>query len=182
MSSLFEVDNILINMGRPDSMRVLATTAVPDLSASMAQGYIYGFMPGCLASLVLPLAFGTTKNLRDRLYYAIVPVRLQNPSHRHKNRRSNEFKYVAMDNDNGILSRQKRLSMEKRLRIEVTYEFEVRNEQVEASAVVHDDAGAAERKELGGPTYPYTVQSHRWDDTERILPRKPSVSFIRGQF
>lgn len=160
-------------------MRELATTSAPDLSLSTTQAYIFSFMPGCLASLILPLAFGTTKNLRDRLYYAVVPVRFQNRSHRHKNRQSNEFKYVTMDSDNGVLSRQKRLSMEKRLRIEVTYEFEVRNESVQSPV---DETGAAERKELGGPAYPYTVESHRWDDTERILPKKPSVSIIRGQF
>lgn len=191
-------------------MRQLAARPAPDLSAGTAQATFCSFMPGCLASLVLALAFGTTKSLRDRLRSALVPRCLlaarpsssgaarrqqQRQSHR---RRSGEFRYVAMDTDNGILSRQRRLSMEKQLRIEVTYEFEIRNEQVEPAPVLQlrgardweqQQGGGGgggggllgKSKKTGGSAFPYSVESHRWDDTERILPKKPSISLMRGQ-
>lgn len=229
-------------------MRALAQTDAPDLTAATAVSYIVGFIPGCLASLVLPLAFGTTKQFRDKLRHTFVPVRLQSPDRR----RSHEYNvFVDMDSDAGILSRHRRLSMEKKLRIEVTYEFEVRNEVVESKEALakakkdlklglareerdvvsrgttsekspatmrlqqvekkrERGAGKSERAappkplDLGrslppypelkmgsGPepeqpqqdlsNYPYSVDSSRWDDTARILPKKPSVSFMRGQ-
>lgn len=164
-------------------------------------------MPGCLASLVIALAFGTTKSLRGRLRVAFAPPRSRrrsrrrehdvdvnvsanadpsrsrSRSRRRRRPRSGEFRYVAMDTDNGILSRQKRLSMEKQLRIEVTYEFEIRNEQVAAPVLQlrGQGQGAGGGRRAGASKFPYSVESHRWDDTERILPKKPSVSVMRGQ-
>lgn len=230
-------------------MRALAQTDAPDLTAATAVSYIVGFIPGCLASLVLPLAFGTTKQFRDKLRHTLVPVRLQSPDRR----RSHEYNvFVDMDSDAGILSRHRRLSMEKKLRIEVTYEFEVRNEVVESKEalakakkdlklglareeerdVISRDTTSEKspatvglqrlekKKEKGagrsgraappkpldlgrslpptpelkmgpGPVpeqfqqdlsnYPFSVDSSRWDDTARILPKKPSISFMRGQ-
>lgn len=248
--SLFEIDNILINNGRPAKMRALALTSAPDLTAPTAVSYLVGFIPGCLASLVLPVAFGTTRQLRDTLYRAFVPRRLQaRPAARRRLRSSSssssrpgegveeeEYRYfVDMDSDAGILSRNRRLSMEKRLRIEVTYEFEVRNEVVVVGPGAEADAGnklGGRTREGGGAgggargekrpatagtqqvekkngkrdswpqplvserplppppapenprnlsTYPYSVDSHRWDDTASMLPKKPSISFMRGQ-
>lgn len=188
-------------------MHQLAARPAPDLSAGTAQATFCSFMPGCLASLVLALAFGTTKSLRDRLRSALVPrcllaarpsssvaARRQQRQRQSQRRRSGEFRYVAMDTDNGILSRQRRLSMEKQLRIEVTYEFEIRNEQVEPAPVLQlrgardweqQQGGGGgllgKSKKTGGSAFPYSVESHRWDDTERILPKKPSISLMRGQ-
>lgn len=235
-------------------MRRLAATARPDLSAATAQAFFGGFMPGCLASLIVALAFGTTKHLRGHLRRALVTprggcfcglfssssstsaaaapsmttntmasssstMRGSSRPHGHKHHRSDDFRrrrYMSMDTDNGILSRRKRLSMEKQLRIEVTYEFEIRNEQVEvppslkapAAGGVGGGAGGGGKggggsvggggggggkgarevlagvlpvaKSVGSRTYPYSVESHRWDDTERILPKKPSISIMRG--
>lgn len=217
-------------------MRHLATTSAPDLSTATAQAFFGGFMPGCLASLIVALAFGTTKHLRGHLRRALVPrccglsaassssssatTRKANSlttasstrSQRHlghKHHRSDDFRrrrYISMDTDNGILSRRKRLSMEKQLRIQVTYEFEIRAEQVEVPSLKSSSAGGVGRgggggggggaggggargamgsvmpgsKSGGSRTYPYSVESHRWDDTERILPKKPSLSIMRG--
>lgn len=233
-------------------MRALALTSTPDLSAATAASYLAGFIPGCLASLIVPVAFGTTKQFRDKLYHTFIPVRFQSPGRR----RSHEYSvFVDMDSDAGILSRQRRLSMEKRLRIEVTYEFEVRTQVVSSEVVAEAEKGlklgialddgegysgngnagtsmsektpatvglqqVAERQRPGKtrvaaaskpskskrplprtPTpemtmvskleaetqpkvlssYPFSVDSHRWDDTARILPKKPSLSFMRGQ-
>lgn len=252
-TSLFEIDNILINNSRPAKMRALALTSSPDLTTGTAISYLVGFIPGCLASLILPMAFGTTKQFRDKLYHTFVPVRFQSPDRR----RSHEYSvFVDMDSDAGILSRQRRLSMEKKLRIEVTYEFEVRTQVVSSEVVAAaekgrklgialDEEGAGgsgswkggtsmsekapatvglqqvtERPRFGksraSPTpessnwdrplpptptpemtmvskqepasqptdlssYPFSVDSSRWDDTARILPKKPSISFMRGQ-
>lgn len=216
-------------------MRALTALDSPDLTAATASAYLVGFIPGCLASLVVPLAFGTTKQFRDKLYQTFIPLRFQSP---HRRRVSREYSFfVDMDSDAGILSRKRRLSMEKRLRIEVTYEFEVRNEVVEVvSSAANPDldkglgrAGTISEKrpatvgtqqvekEQGGgkrasppkplnleqplprtpelkltlepepefsqdlTTYPFSVDSSRWDDTARILPKKPSISFMRGQ-
>lgn len=183
---LFEVDNILLIQGqsRADSIKRIGNSTSPDLSASAAQAYFASFIPGCLASLILPLAFGTTRQYRNRLRKIFVSRQWQGNGRRHKYSQSREYKYKAMDSDTGILSRQKRLSMEKRLRIEVTYEFEIRNESVEASPSKDDEEklskGSIRRGESS--TYPYNVESHRWNDTETILPKKPSPSmFTRSQ-
>lgn len=233
-NSLFEIDNILINKSRPDKMRDLAKTSTPDLTASTASSYLVGFIPGCLASFVLPVAFGTTKQFRDKLYQTVVPVRLQSADFRRRRRRLSQecTFFVDMDSDAGILSRNRRLSMEKRLRIEVTYEFEVRNEVVTVDSEVllgaEKGSGQARRdNDSGGDgtmgeeksvaaraqqvekkqgrialpprlrtverslpplpasealsMHPFVVDSRQWDDTARILPKKPSVSFMRGQ-
>lgn len=180
---LFEFYNIYVNTSRPAEMAKLSHVPAPDLSAATARAYLVAFMPGCLASLVLLLAFGTTENFRGRIYQLVVPARLQSAGRRRRHRVSRDMKYVAMDHDGGILSRSRRLSMEQHLRIQVTYEFEVRNESVASK----DGDGGKKGGEPGpGGTggsliYPYSVESHRWDDTERILPKQPSVSFIRGQ-
>lgn len=187
--SLFEVQNIVFNGQHPEHVRTLALTSSPDLTAETAQGYFVSFITGCLASLLLLLAFGTTKSLRDRIYQLFVPERWHSAVRRHMYRKSAEYRYQPMDSDNGLLSRQKRLSMEKRLRIEVTYEFEIRNESVEVAA-----APLGENKSQGGSHMPGHMRSgspalfdngrkdNRWEDTEKILPKKPSVSMMRGQF
>ncbi|CAN8096792.1 unnamed protein product [Discula destructiva] len=150
--SLFEVYNILLNSKHPAEIRALAQTTMTttttttgpgpgpgpgpgsDLSAASAQRYCGNFVPGCLASLILALAFGTTRCNRDRLYHLVVPERWQSAARRDRYHKARRDRYQAMDSDNGILSRQKRLSMEKRLRIEVTYEFEIRTESVEVES------------------------------------------------
>lgn len=198
--SAFEIDNILINAGHPEAAQRLAQRPSPDLSASTAIATFCSYMPGCLASLILALAFGTTKNMRDRLRSALRSSRRTDPHHIHYHRRRRRgasgsssssltsaggrpFRYVAMDSDNGILSRKKRLSMEKQLRIEVTYEFEIRAEQVEVPPVLQlrGENTASKKKVGGGSAFPYSVEEHQWDDTERILPKKPSISVMRGQ-
>lgn len=268
-------------------MRALARTDEPDLSAATAAAYLIGFIPGCLASLVLPVAFGTTRQFRHKLRRALCLVPLRQRQRR--GRSSSSFSrggmgrgsyetssthdvFADMDSDAGILSRHRRLSMEKKLRIEVTYEFEVRNEVIESKDALarakkdlklglareeggqqsqqgqgagrRDDAMGGGRSrsksrsrrqqggekgpaatvvglqplenmgssagnrndappmisplDLGRPlpptpdpehhgqqelaTYPFSVDSQRWDDTDRILPKKPSISFMRGQF
>lgn len=181
----------------------LAARPAPDLSTATAQASFCAYMPGCLASLVIALAFGTTRSFRDRLRSAFVPRCLESSSASHsrsrpgrgrgrgRSRELSRTRYVAMDNDNGILSRQKRLSMEKQLRIEVTYEFEIRNEQAEPAPPVlqlrgrdweQQPVGEVSGKTKGAASaFPYSVESHQWDDTARILPKKPSISVIRGQ-
>lgn len=289
VNSLFEVDNILINNSRPEKMRALARTDEPDLSAATAAAYLIGFIPGCLASLVLPVAFGTTRQFRHKLRRALclAPLRQRRRARdrsfssssrggrgSYENSSTHDV-FADMDSDAGILSRHRRLSMEKKLRIEVTYEFEVRNEVVESKDALarakkdlklglargqeggqqsqqgqgagrRDDAMGGGRSrsksrsrrqqqggekgpaaatvvglqplenmgssagnrndappmisplDLGRPlpptpdpehhgqqelaTYPFSVDSQRWDDTDRILPKKPSISFMRGQF
>lgn len=165
----------------------LSHTSAPDLSPETARASLVAFMPGCLASLMLLLAFGTTAHFRGRVYQLLVPACLQSARRRRALRMSSDLTYASMDHDGGMLSRQKRLSMEQHLRIQVTYEFEVRNEQVsrpgsKAGLGKAGGAGGGGMLGKGGSlTYPYSVESHQWDDTERILPKKPSVSFIRGQ-
>lgn len=176
-SSLFEVDNILTNKSRSIKIKELAETSEPDLSASTARSWFADYMTGCLAGLVLPLAFATTKNFSERIYQTFVPRCLQSRAKRLKYRQSNEVTWRAMDDDNGILSRQKRLDMEQRLRIEVTCEFEVRIEEPTTRASV---AAAQNVGNGGSATYPYSVEDHHWDDTEQFLPRKPSVTVLRG--
>ncbi|KAJ4391693.1 hypothetical protein N0V93_005313 [Gnomoniopsis smithogilvyi] len=183
---LFEVDNILLILGqsRADNIQVVANSTSPDLSASTAQAYFASFIPGCLASLVLALAFGTTRQYRNRLRNIFVSRQWQQSNgRRHRYGQSKEYKYKAMDTDNGILSRQKRLSMEKRLRIEVTYEFEIRNESAGTNASNEEEKPSRGSIRKGeSSTFPYSVESHRWNDTATILPRKPSASVLmRGQ-
>lgn len=182
---LFEVDNILITQGqsRIDSINQVANSTSPDLSVSTAQAYFASFIPGCLASLILALAFGTTRQYRSRLRNIFVARQWQGSGRRHRYGHSKDYKYKAMDSDNGILSRQKRLSMEKRLRIEVTYEFEIRNESAEMNTPSGDEKPSQGSIRNGeSSTFPYSVESHRWNDTATILPKKPSpLVLTRGQ-
>lgn len=129
------------------------------------------------------------------MYCAFVPTRFQSAARRRAIQppltpEQGHRRYVAMDKDGGMLSRQKRLSMEKRLRIEVTYEFEVRNEQVDGEQGARK-TGAEEGKEKkgvggiypfnkGSAIYPYNVENHHWDDTEHILPKKPNMPVLMG--
>lgn len=180
--SLFEVDNILLTSGqsRVDSINQVAASTTPDLSVSSAQGYFASFIPGCLASLILALAFGTTKHFRTRLQNIFSSRKWkQTDGRRHRYGQSKEYKYKAMDSDNGILSRQKRLSMEKRLRIEVTYEFEIRNESAEMRPSQGGEKapqGSIRKGETSA--FPYSVESHRWNDTDTILPKKPNPGVL----
>lgn len=180
---LFEADNILI-LSRPARVQQIEDATTPDLSAATAQAYFVSFIPGCLASLILALAFGTTRHFRNRLRQVFVSGTGQPSANRHRYGQSKEYKYKAMDSDNGILSRQKRLSMEKRLRIEVTYEFEIRNESVEAAPSAEDEKLPKKSiRKQEKSKFPYNVESHRWNDTATMLPRKPSPSVLvrRGQ-
>lgn len=183
---LFEVDNILINHQQSTEVHQLALRTAPDLSAAAAQTYFISFIPGCLASLILLLAFGTTRHFRDRLHRLFVPRPPSQPNgKRHRYGRSKEYKYKAMDSDIGILSRQKRLSMEKRLRIEVTYEFEIRNESVEMGPLIEDRQLSLRSTRKGETSkFPYNVEDHHWNDTATILPKRPSpsVSMPKAQF
>lgn len=179
---LFEVDNILLISApsRVTAMEQIATSTSPDLSVSSAQSYFASFIPGCLASLILALAFGTTKHFRTRLQNMFLSRQWkQADGRRHRYGQSREYKYKAMDSDNGILSRQKRLSMEKRLRIEVTYEFEIRNESREVSPSNREEKapqGSIRKGETSA--FPYSVESHRWNDTDTILPKKPNPGVL----
>ncbi|PSR83193.1 hypothetical protein BD289DRAFT_289567 [Coniella lustricola] len=139
---VFEVWNIQSYTALFGTILAVSKTTAPDLSAATARSWFVSHMPGCLASLILPLAFATTRNFSQRIYQTLVPRRLQSFERRRRFRRTAEFTYVGMDVDKGMLSRQKRLSMEKRLRIEVTYEFEVRTEESVAAAVGNGDKGA----------------------------------------
>lgn len=185
---LFEIDNILLINQHPDQIQKLVLADAPDLSAAAAQAYFASFIPGCLASLILALAFGTTKHFRVRLHRLfVVACKGQSKEKRHRYGRSKEYRYNAMDSDNGILSRQKRLSMEKRLRIEVTYEFEIRNESAEMAPSIEDQRPPVTSSKKGETSlFPYDVENHRWNEPETatILPKKPtpSVSMMRGQF
>lgn len=185
MLSLFEVQNIVSNGQHPEQLRELALTTAPDLSAASAQGYFANFIPGCLASILLLVAFGTTKSLRDRMYQLFVPERWHSAVRRHMYRKSAEYRYHPMDSDNGILSRRKRLSMEKQLRIQVTYEFEIRNESAEVAA---PSEGTGSDSPMPGGVRSDTAamfdgrKDSRWEDTEKILPKKPSVTKARGHF
>lgn len=180
----FECYNIVGNNSNIASVQRLALSTEPDLTAATARAYLASFIPGCLASLVLALAFCTTRSLRVRVLQLVVPERWLS----YQFRRAAGYRYQAMDSDAGILSRQKRLSMEKRLRIEVTYEFEIRTEQV---IVVQEDGGGgiggggrgSSLSHLSGGMGKggYGVESHGWDDTAKILPRKPGTSATRGQ-
>lgn len=181
--SLFEVDNILLTSGqsRVASINQVAESTTPDLSVSSAQSYFASFIPGCLASLILALAFGTTKHFRTRLYNTFLSRKWkQTDGRRHRYGQSKEYKYKAMDSDNGILSRQKRLSMEKRLRIEVTYEFEIRNESAEVTSPSKEGEKAPQGSIRKGETsaFPYSVESHRWNDTDTILPKRPNPGVL----
>lgn len=179
---LFEVDNILLmsSPSRVTTMGQIANSTSPDLSVSSAQSYFASFIPGCLASLILALAFGTTKHFRTRLHNIFLSRKwTQADGRRHRYGQSREYKYKAMDSDNGILSRQKRLSMEKRLRIEVTYEFEIRNESREVSPSNEEEKapqGSIRKGETSA--FPYSVESHRWNDTDTILPKKPNPGVL----
>ncbi|KAF3769735.1 hypothetical protein M406DRAFT_66208 [Cryphonectria parasitica EP155] len=173
MLSFFEVFNIMASRTQREKFQQLAQATAPDLSASTARAWFASYIPGCLASLVLPLAFATTRNFSERLYLTFVPEHFQSSERRRKFWHASELVYAAMDNDKGILSRQKRLLMEDRLQIEVTYEFEVRSEKPASREAVAEVIGKG-----GSASYPYNVEDHKWGDTERILPRRPSVSFV----
>ncbi|KAI7781424.1 hypothetical protein LA080_014740 [Diaporthe eres] len=150
--SAFEGYNIVVqvtynHMDISDSL-----TAEPDLTASKAQSTMAAFIPGCVAGLFLLLCFGTTRQFRRRLYKTFVPVRFQRASSG-QSMTSSRASYAAMDDDPGVLSRQRRLSMERKMQIQVTTEVEIKMEVLDKPAPME-----------------YSVLEHHWDDVSPILP------------
>lgn len=134
-----------------------ALTSEPDLTASTAVSVFTQFMPGCLASMMLLLCFGTTRQFRRRIYKTFVPTRLQRVGSA-SSFCSTTASYAAMDDDPGVLSRQRRLSVERRMKIQVTTELEITLE-------VLDKPATLEAKARSG----YHVDQHHWDDASPIL-------------
>lgn len=150
--SAFEGYNIVVqvtynHMDISDSL-----TAEPDLTASKAQSTIAAFIPGCVAGLFLLICFGTTRQFRRKLYKTFVPVRFQRASSG-QSITSSTASYAAMDDDPGVLSRQRRLSMERKMQIQVTTEVEIKMEVLDKPAPLE-----------------YNVEQHHWDDISPILP------------
>lgn len=150
--SAFEGYNIVVqvtynHMDISDSL-----TPEPDLTASKAQSTIAAFIPGCVAGLFLLICFGTTRQFRRKLYKTFVPVRFQRASSG-QSMTSSRASYAAMDDDPGVLSRQRRLSMERKMQIQVTTEVEIKMEVLDKPAPLE-----------------YNVEQHHWDDISPILP------------
>ncbi|KAK2614533.1 hypothetical protein N8I77_001345 [Diaporthe amygdali] len=150
--SAFEGYNIAVqvtynHMDIQDSL-----TAEPDLSVGKAQSTIAAFIPGCVAGLFLLVCFGTTRQFRRKLYKTFVPERFQRASSG-ESMTSSRASYAAMDDDPGILSRQRRLSMERKMQIQVTTEVEIKMEVLDKPAPME-----------------YNVEQHHWDDISPILP------------
>lgn len=150
--SAFEGYNIVVqvtynHMDISDSL-----TAEPDLTASKANGTLAAFIPGCVAGLFLLICFGTTRQFRRKLYKTFVPERFQRASSG-QSMTSSIASYAAMDDDPGVLSRQRRLSMERKMQIQVTTEVEIKMEVLDKPAPME-----------------YNVEQHHWDDVSPILP------------
>lgn len=128
-------------------------TAEPDLTAPTAASIITDFIPGCLASLMLLICFGTTRQFRRKLYRMFVPIRFRHPQGA-RSIHSSQSSYAAMDDDPGVLSRQRRLSVERKMKIHVTTEFEVKLEVLEKPARMKCNAGRGYRG----------VEQDIWDD------------------
>lgn len=77
---------------------------------------------------------------------------------------SSTSSYAAMDDDPGVLSRQRRLSVERRMNIQVTTEVEVKMEVLEQPATAEYNVGIGYR----GP------QQDSWDDALPILGQNRS--------
>ncbi|ROV95283.1 hypothetical protein VPNG_08943 [Cytospora leucostoma] len=154
--SAFEGYNLNLQLRYLNTSAKDYLTAEPDLTASTAISTLAQFIPGCIASIVLLLCFGTTRQFRRKLYKAFVPVRYQHPSST-ESITSSAASYAAMDDDPGVLSRQRRLSVERRMNIQVTTEVEIKMEVLEPDA--------SEYASKSG----YTPEQHHWDDIEPIL-------------
>ncbi|KUI53884.1 hypothetical protein VP1G_01153 [Cytospora mali] len=155
--SAFEGYNISGQMAYANESLKEVLTAEPDLSASTAISTLVQFIPGCLAGLVLLICFGTTRQFRRRLYKTFVPKRFQHASTA-RSISSSTASYAAMDDDPGVLSRQRRLSVERRMKIQVTTEVEIKMEVLDKSATMDNRAGSG-----------YRVEQHHWDDVSPIL-------------
>ncbi|POS77079.1 hypothetical protein DHEL01_v204540 [Diaporthe helianthi] len=147
----FEGYNIVVQLTYNHMDLSDSLTTEPDLSASKAQSIIASFIPGCVAGLFLLICFGTTRQFRRKLYKTFVPLRFQR-AYSDQSMTSSRASYAAMDNDPGVLSRQRRLSMERKMEIQVTTEVEIKMEIFDKSA----------------PTE-YSAE-HHWDDVSPILP------------
>lgn len=140
-------------------------TSEPDLTASTAVSIFTQFMPGCLASLMLLLCFGTTRQFRRRIYKTFVPMRIQRMG-KASSFCSTTASYASMDDDPGVLSRQRRLSVERRMKIQVTTELEIKLE-------VLDQPATLDYKARSG----YHVDQHHWDDVSPILAPSRARAF-----
>ncbi|KAG8166458.1 hypothetical protein KVR01_002147 [Diaporthe batatas] len=150
--SAFEGYNIFVQLNYNHMDISDSLTTEPDLSASKAQTIIASFIPGCVAGLFLLICFGTTRQFRRKLYKTFVPIRFQR-ARSDQSMTSSRASYAAMDDDPGVLSRQRRLSMERKMEIQVTTEVEIKLEVLDKPAPVE-----------------YSADSHNWDDVSPILP------------
>ncbi|ROW05045.1 hypothetical protein VSDG_00511 [Cytospora chrysosperma] len=136
-------------------------TTKPDLTASTAVSIMNEFVPGCLAGLMLLLCFGTTRQFRRKLYRTFVPMRFQRPL-AGRSVSPAMSAYAAMDDDPGVLSRQRRLSVERKMKIQVTTEVEVKLEVLEEPAPTKHNAGRSYRG----------AEQDTWEDRVPILAPK----------
>lgn len=151
-NSAFEGYNIVVQVTYNHLDISDSLTPEPDLSAGKARSTIAAFIPGCVAGLFLLICFGTTRQFRRKLYKTFVPERFQRASSG-QSMTSSIASYAAMDDDPGVLSRQRRLSMERKMQIQVTTEVEIKMEVLDKPAPMD-----------------YDVSQHHWDDISPILP------------
>jgi hypothetical protein len=150
--SAFEGYNIVVQVTYNHMDISDPLTSEPDLSASTAQSTMATFIPGCVGGLFLLICFGTTRQFRGKLYKAFVPVKFQR-ARSNQSMASSRASYAAMDDDPGVLSRQRRLSLERKMEIQVTTEVEIKMEVLDKPAPIEYDA-----------------REHHWDDVSPILP------------
>lgn len=155
INSVFEAYSIAIQL--KDFAAEDFLIAEPDLSASTAVSVLAEFVPGCLSGLVLLLCFGTTHQFRREIYKTFVPLRFRRTSSANSIC-SSTASYAAMDDDPGVLSRQRRLSVERRMKIQVTTEVEIKMEVLDKPVPLKYGARSG-----------YHVDQHHWDDAAPIL-------------